>query len=245
MNRLGTVFKAKANKMVDKAEDPREVLDLSYSQMQDMLRQAKGGIADVAAAKKRIEMQATDHKAKVDKLHSQAQAALQQGREDLAEKALQRRALILEEIHGLQPSFEKLADKETKLIANKDALERKIQAFATEKETLKATYTAAQAQTRVNEALAGIGESMGDVGVALQRARDKTTDAESKAAGLEDLIQRGALEDLTGGSGDDIDRELAQLSASNNVSSELAAMKAALGTGTETKKIAPNSEGTK
>ncbi|GAA4957739.1 hypothetical protein GCM10023238_25550 [Streptomyces heliomycini] len=47
-------------------------------------------------------------------------------------------------------------------------------AFRTKKETIKATYTAAQAQTRIGEAFSGISEEMGDVGLAIQRAEDKT-----------------------------------------------------------------------
>ena len=47
-------------------------------------------------------------------------------------------------------------------------------AFRTRKETIKATYTAAEAQTRINEAFSGISEEMGDVGMAIQRAEDKT-----------------------------------------------------------------------
>jgi len=47
-------------------------------------------------------------------------------------------------------------------------------AFRTRKETIKAAYTAAEAETRVGEAVSGISEEMGDIGMAMQRAQDKT-----------------------------------------------------------------------
>ena len=42
-----------------------------------------------------------------------------------------------------------------------------MEAFRTRKETIKAAYTAAEAQTRVREAVTGISEEMGDLGLAI------------------------------------------------------------------------------
>ena len=50
-------------------------------------------------------------------------------------------------------------------------LEAKVDAFRTRKETIKAAYTAAEAETHVGEAVSGISEEMGDIGMAMQRAQ--------------------------------------------------------------------------
>ena len=66
-------------------------------------------------------------------------------------------------------------------------------AFRTKKETIKATYTAAEAQTRINEAFTGISEEMGDVGMAIQRAEDKTEQMQARAGAIDELMASGAL----------------------------------------------------
>ena len=100
-----------------------------------------------------------------------------------------------------------------------------MQAFRTRKETIKATYTAAEAQTRINEAFSGISEEMGDVGLAIQRAEDKTAQMQARAGAIDELLASGALEDHVGGGTDYIQAELDKLGAGSEVESELARMK--------------------
>ena len=97
-------------------------------------------------------------------------------------------------------------------------------AFRTRKETIKATYTAAEAQTRINEAFSGISEEMGDVGMAIQRAKDKTAQMQARAGAIDELMASGALDDAVGGSRrDDIQSELDMMAASSDVERELSA----------------------
>src|ERR1700733_4132368 len=58
MKRLSGVVQAKANKVLDRVEDPRETLDLSYEKQLEQLQQVRKGVADVATARKRLELQA-------------------------------------------------------------------------------------------------------------------------------------------------------------------------------------------
>jgi phage shock protein A len=78
-----------------------------------------------------------------------------------------------------------------------------------------------------------VGEEMADVGLAMQRALDKTENMKARADAVQELEAAGTFDDLTqiGGGEDDIDRQLKQLSSSSEVESELAKMKAELGTG--------------
>ncbi|HLG92171.1 MAG TPA: PspA/IM30 family protein, partial [Acidimicrobiales bacterium] len=84
MKRLSGIFQAKANKFLNKHEDPRETLDLSYERQLEMLQKVRRGVADVATSKKRLELQATQLQASAAKLEDQARQALAQGNEDLA-----------------------------------------------------------------------------------------------------------------------------------------------------------------
>ena len=105
-------------------------------------------------------------------------------------------------------------------------------AFRTKKETIKATYTAAQAQTQIGEAFSGISEEMGDVGMAIQRAEDKTEQLQARAGALDELLASGALDDPSGLAKDDIQAELDRLSGGSDVELELQRMKAELAGGT-------------
>ena len=68
----------------------------------------------------------------------------------------------------------------------------------------------------MSEAFSGISEEMGDVGLAVQRAEDKTAQMQARAGAIDELIASGALDDqISIGGGDDIDRELAALSSSD------------------------------
>ena len=170
MKRLTNIVQAKANKVLDKAEDPRETLDLSYEKQIEQLQQVKRGLADVATAKKRIELQAQQLQQAAAKLQNQARQALAQNREDLATEALTRRSGIATQLEGLKTQHDQLAQQQERLEATTQQLQARVEAFRTQKETLKASYTAAQAQTKIGEAVSGISESMSDTGLAMQRA---------------------------------------------------------------------------
>jgi len=222
MKRMKMVMGAKADKALDRAEDPRETLDYSYRKQTELLQKVRRGVADVATSRKRVEIQMQQLAQQADKLHAQAQQALAAGREDLAREALTRRSGLSTQMADLQTQLSQLQAEEEKLTLASQRLQAKVEAFRTRKETVKATYTAAEAQTRINEAFSGISEEMGDIGVAMQRAEDKTAQMQARA---------GAVDDVTSTGQDDIARELNALSATSEVDSELAAMKQQLGAG--------------
>ena len=117
------------------------------------------------------------------------------GREDLAREALTRKPGCQQQITDLQAQHAQLQGEEEKLTPRPQRLQAKVEAFRTQKETIKATYTAAEAQTRINEAFSGISEEMGDVGMAVQRAEDKTAQMQARAGAIDELIASGALDD--------------------------------------------------
>jgi len=224
------IFRSKANKALDKMEDPRDTLDLSYERQVEQLTKVRRGVADVATARKRIELQAQGLQKQADKLQGQAKAALQQGNEDLAREALSRRAALGEQLTELQTQHVQITEQEQKLVATSQALQSRVEQFRTQKETLKATYTAAEAQTKVGEAVSGISTSAKDAGATMQRAQDKIASMQARAGAIDELLASGALEDLSTPV-DDIQKELDKVSSTNQVDNDLAALKAELGTG--------------
>jgi phage shock protein A len=231
MKRVQLVFRAKANKALDRMEDPRETLDLSYQTQLELLQKVRRGVADVATSRKRIELQINSLQQGSDKLDRQARDALSGGREDLAREALTRKAGVQSQLSDLQTQYAALQGEEEKLTNASQRLQAKVDAFRTRKETIKATYTAAEAQTRINEAFTGISEEMGDVGMAIQRAEDKTEQMKARAGALDELMASGALEDAVGGPRDDIQAELDRIGATTGVDGELERMKLELAQG--------------
>ena len=161
MKRMSLIFRAKANKALDRAEDPRETLDYSYQRQLELLSKVRRGVADVATSRKRVELQVTQ-------LEQQAGQAAGPGREGAADgprgprprgadpQVRPRRSRSAD----LQAQHAQLQGEEEKLILAQQRLQAKVEAFRTRKETIKATYTAAEAQTRINEA--DVGHRRGD-----------------------------------------------------------------------------------
>ena len=237
MSRASLVVKSKLSKLLDRAEDPGETLDYSYEKQLELLQNVKRGIADVVTAKKRLELQETKLQESIVKLETQARQALAEGREDLARQALERKSGLQQQLQSLDKQAADLEAQQEKLIASEKTLSAKVEAFRSEKEVIKAQYSAAEAQVRIGEAASGIGEQMADTGLAIERAREKTEQMQARAGAIEELTAAGTLEDFTAAPGSELDRELAQISASNQVDSELAKMKGELGQGEEKKEI--------
>ena len=223
-SRMSTIVKSKMNRMLDSAEDPRETLDYSYEKQLEMLQNVKRGVVEMVTAKRRIQQQADRVGENITRLDRQARQALDADREDLARLALQRKQTALTELEGLDEQIAGMEREQEKLTQAEQRLQVKVDAFRNQKEIIKAQYSAAQAQVRIGAALGGISEEMGDVSMAVQRAENKTDQMRAKAGAIDELVASGVLDDITGPR-DDIDRELAQISASSSVEAELAALK--------------------
>jgi phage shock protein A len=231
MKRVSMIFRAKANKALDRMEDPRETLDYSYQRQLEMLTQVRRGVADVATSRKRVELQMNSLRQNQNKLEGQAKQALGAGREDLAREALSRRAALQSQLTDLENQYHSLQADEEKLTVASQRLQAKVEAFRMQKETIKATYTAAEAQSRIGEAVSGISEEMGDVGMAVQRAQDKTAQMQARAGAIDELMASGALDDVTGTPRDDIQAELDSMRSGPDIELELQRLKGELGTG--------------
>src|SRR5436190_19721912 len=231
--RMSTVIKAKINKLLDKAEDPGETLEYSYQRQMELLQNVKKGIADVLTSKKRLQLQEVKLKQQVVKLDTQARQALSAGNEELARTALERKNIVQTELQSLDGQISQLEQQQEQMTASEQKLRTKLEQFRSKKEVIKAQYSAAEAQVRISEAATGVGEEMADVGLAMQRAVDKTENMKARAGAVEELEAAGTFEDLTqlGEGKDDIDRQLEQLTSSSQVDDELAKMKAELGAG--------------
>ena len=240
MSRTALVIKSKYSKLLNRAENPTETLDYSYEQMLDQLQNMKRGVADVTTAKKRIELQQQKLEQNVVTLETQAKQAVAAGRDDLATQALQRKVVAQQQLQEMDSQVAQLQEQQDKLVAAQQQLETRVESFRSQKEVLKAQYSAAEAQVKVGEAATGIGRGMQDTGLAIQRAKDKTDEMQARASAIDELTSSGALEDFS--AGDQLTKELSQVSAANQVNDELSKLKAEVGSGDAPKEIPATSD---
>jgi phage shock protein A len=231
-NRFSTLLKQKVNTLLDRYEDPKEALDYSYIQQVETLNRLRRNIAEVVTAKKRLEMQKTRLWDNVRNLDEQAHRAVDSNREDLAKLALERKNANLLQVQGLDKQITEMQAEQQKLEDTEKRLSTKVEEFKSKKEVIKAQYSAAEAQVRIKENVTGISEEMTDVGMAMNRAEDKTEKMKAKAQALDEMIDSGVLTDYTStsstaGSDNDIEGELQKMTVKSSVEEELARLKAA------------------
>ncbi|UOE44072.1 PspA/IM30 family protein [Agromyces larvae] len=237
--RVRTMFRAKTSKALDQFEDPRDTLDDSYDQQVKLLQQVRRAVAEVATAKKRIELQGQEMGARYARLDAQASEALAQGREDLARAAIERRMMLEGQVGALQRQRASLVQQTAHLQERERRLTDQVAAFRIEKETIKATYTASEAQVRANEAVSGLSSSIQDVGSSLDRARDRVKQMQARAAATDELLANGALTDLTAAPDADIERQLAAVVADAEIDRRMRALRS----GTTTTDASPARRG--
>ena len=225
MRRMSDLVQQKANKVLDKAENPNEALDLSYQKQMEGLQQVRRAVAEVLTSEKRLELQLAQLQQNQEKLQGQAKLALQQGREDLARLALTRAQDAQTQAQALQVQIAQMKDQEQKLELTAQKLQAKVEAFRTQRETMKAQYSAAKASTQVGEAVTGLSEHMADVNMMLERAQDKTQQMQARAAAIDTLVDSGTLDTIGISSGDDIERQLQSGLTESQVDAQLAALK--------------------
>ncbi len=226
LSRFSTFIKAKFSAMMDRAEDPNETLDYSYQKQLEQLQNLRRSIADVVTSEKRLELQQAQLNQQIEKLDGQARTAVQQGRDDLARMALERKSALQNQLGTFDQQIAQLKAQQERFVEMERRLSTRVEQFRTQKEMVKAQYSAAQAQVKIQESVTGISEEMTDVNLAVQRAQDKVTSMQARAQAMDQLVDQGTLPELLNPGQDDIDRQLAQLSTKSSVDSQLAQLKA-------------------
>ena len=233
LQRFSTIFKAKANTVAEKLENPNETLDYSYEKQKELITNLRRQMVQVVAAKKQLEMQKAKLGADITTLEQQAKNALSSNREDLARLALERKNNIMIQIQNFDKQILDIQNEQMKLENTERRLSSKIEEFKTRKEIIKAQYSAAEAQVKIKESVTGISEEMSDVGMALSRAEEKTEKMKAKAQAMDEMIDSGILTDFTSSfnpaiSDTNADLELEKISSNTTVDKELEKMKSEL-----------------
>jgi phage shock protein A len=195
--RLRTLIKAKLSGLLDRAEDPSATLDYGYVRQMEQLTGLRNAILELVTAKKRLERQAEQRRADVARLEAGARRALELGNEELARRAIERKQSITAELIALVGEVSDLEAQQAKMIASERANRGRLDQVRTQKEVVKATYSAAQAQLAAGESAAELSAQLVDVGSATRRIQDQVDEISVRASALEEL-QRAGLLDMPG-----------------------------------------------
>ena len=223
-SRLKLIFSTKANSALDRAEDPRQVLDYAYSQQQLLLVKLRQGLVEVATSKQQLERQSKKLEARVPQMDDQARRAVGAGRDDLARIALERKRTALAELEGLSAQIAEVGAEENRLAGQERSLQVRIEEFRTHRDVVSARYSASEAEVNVKEALSGVSGELAELGMAVGRAEEKADRLQARAKALDSLVDIGALQPV--GGGDYVETELKRLTNGAEIDDEIERLKA-------------------
>ncbi len=174
-------------------EDPVQALDQAYLRQLQSLQQVRRGVAQVVVAGRRLELHASELEQSQERLRDEARLALREGREDLARLVLTRSQEARSELASLERQVERLKQQEQDLEVTSRRLEARVESFRSQRDTVRAQLSAAQASAAIGEAVTGISGDLGRVRLLLERAREEAAQMEARAAAIEELVRRGTL----------------------------------------------------
>ena len=232
--RMSTVIKAKINKLLDKAEDPSETIEYSYQKQMELLQNVKKGIADVVTSKKRLQLQQQKLEQQVVKLDTQARQALAQNKEDLARTALERKQFAQTELQSLDQQVAELETQQA--AADRQGAEAALQARAVPDQEGGHQGAVLGGRGAGQDLRGGHRRRRGDGRRRPRHAARAGQDRGHARPGGRDGGARGGRRVRRqprrwAGGGDDIDRQLHELTSQSVVDDDLARMKAELGQG--------------
>src|ERR1700733_910456 len=151
--RLANLFKAMVNALMGRMEDPAMMLEQTYQDLQSNLIQVRQAVAQAIATEKQLEQQLQKNKDQAATWQNRAAMAVQQGNDDLAKQALQRRQQYVQAANDLETQLKSQRDSTVNLRQRLTDLEAEVQKAYTKKQVLIARDKAAQATSKANEIL--------------------------------------------------------------------------------------------
>ncbi len=222
-DRIREKIKTGASAALAPAPDPR-ITQLTSHQKQRALRNQVGqAIENVTAAKQRLRAAADAVRERLPVLEDQARMELKAGRETMARLALGRRHVAEQELQTLDRQLAEVENEEVTLAMIEQRLSAQIEAFAARQEVIKARFSAAEAQVRINEAVTGVSEDFAELSATLQQAEERTESLQARATAIDRLVQEGDLAAISptvesldlrlgqGAAGEEVERQLAAL----------------------------------
>jgi len=219
--RFVRLVKSNVDSALSSLEDPEKVLEQAVQDMQKDLTQVRQAYAEVSASTKRMSEQSRVAEGEAQKWYQRAQLAIEKGEDDLAREALSRRQQQVEMADSLKEQIAQQEGSISSLYESMKDLEAKMTEAKAKKDQIIARARTAKAATKVNDMLAGVGDSSSVA--AFEKMRDKVEQMEAEA----DVSKQMAIGQGSATSAS-LESQFKSLEGGTAVDDELAAMKKAL-----------------
>jgi phage shock protein A len=143
--RILTVIKSNINDLINKAEDPKKMLDQLISDMNSQLIQVKQEVASAIADEKKLQREYEKARKEASEWAEKAELAVRKGEDNLAMQALQRQESAEAEAAGYEKQWMSQREAVDKLKSALTQLNNKIQEANRKKNLLIARQKRAEA----------------------------------------------------------------------------------------------------
>ncbi|WVP29670.1 PspA/IM30 family protein [Bacillus licheniformis] len=216
LSRFKDIMASNINALLDKAENTEKMVDQYVRNLNSDLNKVKAETASVMAAEQRAKRELADCRAEIDKLERYAMKALEAGSEADARTFLEKKAVLETKASELETAFQTASSNANQMKKMHDKLVSDIGKLEARRAAIKAKWTAAKTQERMNKlgaSAANANHSMSAFG----RMEEKANRA---------LDEANAMAELNAAPQDDIEDLKAKYDSPSNVDDALAALKA-------------------
>jgi phage shock protein A len=215
-SRFKEIMSSNINALLDKAEDPEKMIDQYLRNLTSDLGKVKSETASVMAEEQRSKRVLNECQDDIEKMEHYAVKALEAGNEGDARKFLERKVTLEAKLSELQVSFELASSNSLQMKQMHDKLVADIGELESRRDMLKAKWSVAKTQERVNKLGASAAHSGQSIS-AFERMEDKVNRA---------LDEANAMAELNAGPKDDLEDLTTKYDeTSHTVDDELAALK--------------------
>jgi len=209
-------MKANINELLNRAEDPEKMIRQMILEMEEAVNKATASVGTAVANEKRLERQHLGKKDQIDSWQKKAELAVQSGEDDLARRALERRAAIEEAVKDLEAAFDESHRTSGHLKNQLTQLKSKLDEARTRQGALIARRRAAEARKQIAQGMSGVGD---DAFSSFERFRQRVENEEAEADAHQEIVSEdSSLED-----------SFSKLERSSTVEEELKALKQKMG----------------
>ena len=195
ISRLFNLFRANANDMLDKAEDPEKMLQQMLSDLEVQKQKAKKQMTEALALQKRLERDTEKEHKEAGKWEQKAILAVQNEKDELAKEALKRKKEFTIRAADYEKQLEMHRNNADALRSSYQTLEDKIDEIKRKKGILSVKQKQAEAQENIYQTMEGLGDTAGTMET-IARIEEKVENMQTRAEAYQEISMESDKDSL-------------------------------------------------
>lgn len=193
LKRIGNLIRSNVNDALDKAEDPRKILEQTILDMAQEHKNAKKRLVETLTMQKQAERQVETYRKAATDWEAKAMAALKQGNEDLARQALAEKSKSDDLLREAELGVEQQKAYTEELKKSLTQLDSKITEAKGKRDELIARLSAAEMKKKQADIRSGVGAGKDNVSDAsafdtFERMVEKIENSEAELEARKELL---------------------------------------------------------